>query len=931
MKKSQLLVLVMILSLFINPMSYCAGIDRDQWKLSWSELPELPAAEGKDYQPGLAGAFSGVSNGALLVAGGANFPDKPFWEGGKKVWHDDIYVLVQDGNGQYRWLDKQFKLPHELAYGVSVTTEEGILCIGGCDSEQFYSEVFLMSWDSVSHQIEFRQLPSLPEPVAFITGDIVGGKVYIAGGKLQTGGPATNTFMRFALAEWFSNNSDNEKATTDKVQTPGIDAQSGGVDSKSHIDSEVKWEKLGTWPGPGRISALSAGQNNGRSDQFYLFSGRNVVPGEKTELLTDGYRYDPGTRQWYQLCDIIIEGKPRCIMAAPCIASGVNHIIVFGGDDGELFIQLEDMARQALEIFDPQLKSRLEAGRVEYLENHPGFSKDILAFHTVTETWVSAGQIQETAKVSANVVRWGKGFIIPSGEVSPGIRTAEVSRADEPIVSRFGVLNYSILIGYLAVLVGMGIYFSRREKSTHDFFLAGRRIPWWAAGLSIFGTQLSAITFMAIPAKSYATDWRHFLWNLGILTCSPVVIFVFLPFYRRLDVTTAYEYLEKRFNLAARLVSSVMFMLFQLGRLAIVLFLPSIALSVVTGIDVKICIVLMGLLSIIYTVLGGIEAVIWTDVLQVFVLLGGAILCIVMIPLSIDGGFAEIIRIGSEAGKFKTFDFTPSFYRDSFWVIIIGGFFGSLISYGSDQTVIQRYLTTKDEGAARRGIWTNVIMSMFATLLFFGMGAALYAFYKTHPTQLNPAISNGDAIFPFYIVTQLPSGISGMLIAGVFAASMSSLDSSMNSVATAVTTDFYKRFQTTPDEIKSLRFARWITAIVGIIGTIVALMMAQWGIKSLWDQYNTIIGFFAGGLLGIFLLGMFTKKANGPGAVTGLVLSGVVQYFVRYRTDIHFMFYTCTGVVSCMLLGYIASVLMPRGRRVLEGLTVYSMIKSREK
>ena len=222
---------------------------------------------------------------------------------------------------------------------------------------------------------------------------------------------------------------------------------------------------------------------------------------------------------------------------------------------------------------------------------------------------------------------------------------------------------------------------------------------------------------------------------------------LYLPFYRKLNVTTAYEYLEKRFNLATRLIGSAMFTMLQLGRIGIVLFLPSIALSLVTGVDVYTCILVMGVLSIAYTVLGGIEAVIWTDVIQVFVLLGGALLSLVMILGQIDGGFGSVMQVARDADKLFMLDTRLNFMAPTLWVVLLGGICSTLISYGSDQTVVQRYLTTKDQKGAARGIWTNAILCIPVSLLFFFLGTALFALHKTQPALANPLISQADAIF----------------------------------------------------------------------------------------------------------------------------------------------------------------------------------------
>jgi len=471
------------------------------------------------------------------------------------------------------------------------------------------------------------------------------------------------------------------------------------------------------------------------------------------------------------------------------------------------------------------------------------------------------------------------------------------------------------------------VYFSRREKTTDDFFKAGGRVPWWAAGLSIYGTQLSAITFMAIPAKTFATDWRYFMQNMAILMMAPLIIFLVLPFFRRLNVTTAYEYLEKRFNVGARLFGSVLFMLLHLGRIGIILFLPSIALSVVTGIDVRVCIVVMAVLSILYTVLGGIEAVIWTDVLQVVVLLGGAWVSLVLMMTHLPGGLGGMIDVAAEAGKFHTFDFRFDLREPTFWVVVLGGLAANFISYGSDQTVIQRYLTTRDERAAGRGIWTNGILCVPGSVLFFGLGTALYVFFKTRPEQLSPSIERPDAIFPWYIVTQLPAGVAGLLIAALFAAAMSSLDSSMNSVATAVTTDFYRRFRPLATDRACLALARWVTVLVGLAGMGFALVMTGWDIKSLWDQFLKLIGLVGGCLGGLFLLGIFTRRAHGPGAVVGLVVGACVQFVLYWFVGdrVIFLLYSFTGLAACVGVGYLASLILPARRKPLAGLTLYTL------
>jgi SSS family transporter len=890
-------------------------------QLEWREAPEIPPAPGKTSQPGLAGAFCGVHNDALIVAGGANFPDGLPWtilpdgSSPKKIYNRDIYVLLKNDTG-FVWKVADVKLPAGYSYGVSIPTEDGLLCIGGEWREYENNKIRKFKSDTVfviKHlgrgviEIDFTNMPPLPKAVSAMAGAKVGDDIYIAGGN--DGTSETTFFWRLDL-------------------------------SKKDRPVAFKWEALAPWPGPPRSHLVTSAQSDGKNDCFYIFSGRFNDPETGWVFLTDSYKYDPKADTWTKLADVgtnLSEKKPVCIMAATGIKLGADHIAIFGGALGDLFLKVEqELPRQIKALQDAgktEEAEALSAKRWGLYTKHPGFSRDILVYHTITDTWRDMGTVPESvigglpvgSHVTATAVQWDDDIIIPSGEVRPGVRSPKVWLAAPVARSGFGVINYVVLGMYLAILLAMGFYFSKRESSTNDFFKAGGRIPWWAAGLSIFGTQLSAITFMAIPAKSFATDWTWFIMNLTIIIVAPFIVFLFLPFYRRLNVTTAYEYIEKRFNVVVRLVASFMFILFQFARIGIVLYLPSIALSVVTGIDIRICIAVMGLLSIAYTVMGGIEAVIWTDVIQVAVLLGGAILVLFLIANNIQDGFSGMMRIASDSDKLRLFNFHFNLKSPTLWVLVLGGVGANLISYGSDQAVIQRYLTTKDEKDAARGIWTNAVLTIPASIIFFGLGTALFVFFKSYPETLGATMEKADAIFPWFIVTQLPAGIAGLLIAGVFAAAMSSLDSSMNSVATAFTTDFFRRFNPSVKDRTCLAVARWATLVIGLFGMGFALAMATWDIKSLWEEFSKYIGLFGGGLGGLFILAIFTRRANWQGAMIGLLASAAIQYTLKSNNLVHGVLFAATGMLSCFVIGYLASLVVPGKKKTLKGLTLYTL------
>jgi len=472
-----------------------------------------------------------------------------------------------------------------------------------------------------------------------------------------------------------------------------------------------------------------------------------------------------------------------------------------------------------------------------------------------------------------------------------------------------GWADYLSIVLYLSVLVGIGLYFSKREKNTENFFLGGRSVPWWAVGLSIFGTSLSAITYLSIPARAYATDWVFFLANMGILFIAPFVVRWYIPRFRQAPIQTAYEFLELRFNVAVRIYGSICFLLFQLGRIGIVMLLPAIALSATTGLNIYLAIALMGLLATAYTALGGIEAVIWTDVIQSFVLVFGALLALVLIVLNVEGGPVALIQEAHAADKFHTFNWTLDASVAAVWVVIIGNAFSNLYPATADQTIVQRYLSTADAKTAGRAVWTNALLTIPITFLFFGLGTALWVYFQHHPEQLDPTLQN-DAILPLFVVHQFPIGLRGVLIAAIFAAAMSSLDSSINSIASVLVNDYYRRFRRGVGERQAMYAARIITVVFGVIGTLSAIYAAGIDATSLWEPFLMLLNFVGGGLAGIVALGVFTRRAHGIGALVGAAASALAVYAAT-QTAMHFFLHGMVGFLTAFCVGYGSSLVLP--------------------
>lgn len=846
-----------------------------QSHLRWAEWTELPAnpvlaAEGiVPAQPGLAGVYSGVSHEMVFVAGGANFPKGMPWEGGEKKFWNQIYYVPAGGDGTLEISTDVF-LPVNMAYGVSLMYSEELFLIGGENETGTVREVFSLSWNKSLRKPKLSTHPNLPEGVKAVAGGILNGRIYIHGVQ------------------------DDKNILLQRAE-------------------DGSWVSLPGCPGPAREFAAATVQTEGYRDGFFLFSGRTTDERGNIKLLTDGYMYDPIRREWKELGPIgTAREKGICVMGAAAVRSGASHIYVFGGDRGEELLHRINLAQQISDTDDEAKRRALEEELERAFTSHRGFSRDILAYHTLTNTWTVADTFPGLLPVTTQAFEWGDHYFIPGGEIHPGRRTPILWKGEKITDQQpFGWLNYSVILMYFLIMLLIGIKFSRRQKTTEDYFKGGGRIPWWAAGLSLFGTSLSAITFMAIPAKTYMTDWGYFFFQMTPLLAAPILISLYIPYFRKLNITSAYEYLEQRFNLATRLLGSLSFIILQMGRVGIILFLPSIAINLVTGISIELCIISMGIVSVIYTMMGGIEAVIWTDVLQVVILMSGALLSLILLLSQTNAFQPETYHQLAEAEKFQILETAFDFTRPTIWVVLLGGLFANLITSGSDQTMVQRYLTTATEDEAKRSVWTFALLAIPATLIFFSIGTALYLFYQQNPQNLDPNITNDDAVFPWYIVSELPAGVSGLLIAGILSAAMSSLSSSMNSVSTAFITDFYHRFSwgSSRDELSLAKIA---TLAFGVIGTSFALMMASWNIQSLWDQFQLYIGLFASGLGALFLLGMTMKKANGRGAVIGLILSVFLQYFLMKNSHLHVLMFAATGFISCFVFSYLFSLIFPR-------------------
>ncbi|SFT08636.1 sodium:solute symporter [Sphingobacterium wenxiniae] len=508
------------------------------------------------------------------------------------------------------------------------------------------------------------------------------------------------------------------------------------------------------------------------------------------------------------------------------------------------------------------------------------------------------------------------------------------------------LLDIFIIIAYLLAMVLVGVYFSRRNKSADEFTKAAGRIPGWAIGISIYATFLSSNTFLGVPGKAFGGNWNAFVFSLSMPLAAWLATKYFVPFYRSTGEVSAYTNLEKRFGTWARTYAVACFLLTQLARIGSIFFGISLTLQALTGYSMVTIMVVTGICIVIYTVMGGIEAVIWTEVVQGILKTVGALIIIYLVVKEVPDGFKEIIDVGLSEGKFSlgTLDF--DFVNSSFWVVLLYGFFINLNNFGMDQNYVQRYHTASSPAEANKSVWLCVWIYVPVSLLFFIIGTCLYTYYLENPTLLeaiklqaaseqsgltvqNPEVRElaatlkpadyGDKIMPHFMVHMIPTGLLGLIVSAILSAAMSTISSGMNASATVFTEDIYKRyFNKKSSDKNSLKVLYIATVIVGLIGMICGIAMI--GVKSLLDVWWTLSGIFAGGMLGLFLLGLISKKANNNDAIIGTIVGICVILWMTFsylipeqygylKNTLHANMIIVVGTLVIFLVGNINRIL----------------------
>ena len=777
----------------------------------------------------------------------------------------DAFVLPISSTGtSATW--QPAKSPSPLAWAATASIGDAFICCGGLDERGPSARVIRFRWSG--GQLQAQRLPDMPTQRRFAGAAVVRNVLYVTGGvRAIASSSAEPDLLALDLA-----------------------------------DPSPHWQTLPPCPGPERILPTVVAQY----EVLHVFGGREIVPagdGKPTyRALTDAWIYRPrpidGTtrRGWIRIADL-----PQALASAAGFASGQAHVILVGGDTRAVIATPTDL-------------SDISAAR----------QRHVLAYHSVTDSWADLGEaplvpVSPTA-ITAQKQTYLLGGVKPEGSCATTVTGLSIN----PIIKGLHALDYAVIVAYFAGMVAIGIYFSRRQTSSTEFALGGRRTKWWVVAISLYATGTSAISFMAIPALAYATNLVFLMISLAAGLMIIPQAYLAIPLIRRLELTSTYEYLERRFNPSLRLLASAQCIIFQIaGRMCIVLLLPALAISSVTGLNVLYSVLIMGVLTTFYTAIGGIDAVMWTDVVQAGLMFGAPLLAIGIIMFSLAGGPAELIHTNLQYSKFNFALLGWDWTMPVIWIFLLDGL-TRVAGFAGDQTMVQRTLCTPSVKQARNAtIWAWII-GMASAVIFQFMGIAFFAYFHAKPQLLDPTMRN-DQVLPLFIVQSLPIGVAGLIIAGLFAASMSALSGTMNSVATLLVEDFYRRIRPDAPDCVRLKLMKRLSYVVGAIGTALALVMAGFQLRSIFETWNNIIALLGGGFLGIYTLGMFSTRASAPGAITGALASILITAAVKAFTPLHWTLYTPIAILSCILIGYAASLLMPGARKNLSELTIYAV------
>ena len=473
------------------------------------------------------------------------------------------------------------------------------------------------------------------------------------------------------------------------------------------------------------------------------------------------------------------------------------------------------------------------------------------------------------------------------------------------------IIDIIVFLLFTGGVVAFGCSFFKKKGTSEEFTSAGRSLPGWVVGMSIFATYVSSISYLGYPGKAFSGDWNAFVFSLSIPIASYFAARYFVPFYRSQDSISAYSFLENRFGPWARIYASSCYLLTQIARTGSILYLLALPMNVLLGWNIQTIIIVTSVAIVLYSMLGGMKAVIWTEAIQGIILIGGALVCMFILLFDMPEGPAQTFSITMEDGKFSLGSFGSSLSESTFWVCLIYGVFTNLQNYGIDQSYVQRYHTAKNEKEAKFSALFGGYLFIPVSAVFFMIGTGLYAFYKVHPGVLPDGVG-ADYVFPFFIVNELPVGLTGLLIASIFAAGMSTIATSVTSSSTIILTDYYQRFRKHAGNRERMLVLKLSSVGVGVAGILVAF--AFMSVQSALDAWWALASIFSGGMLGLFLLGYISRKARNFDAVLGVVCGVILVCWIVISPFVHANLAIVFGTLLIFLVGFLSANLFNKKR-----------------
>lgn len=474
------------------------------------------------------------------------------------------------------------------------------------------------------------------------------------------------------------------------------------------------------------------------------------------------------------------------------------------------------------------------------------------------------------------------------------------------------LIDLIIFFLFTGGIVVFGCSFFNKKLSSDEFTSAGRSLPGWVVGMSIFATYVSSISYLGYPGNAYSSNWNAFVFSLSIPIASYFAAKYFVPFYRNQGSVSAYSFLEERFGTWARLYASACYLLTQIARMGSILFLLALPMNLLMGWNIQLVIIFTSIAIILYSMLGGIKAVIWTEAIQGFILIGGALICLIVLLFSMPEGPTQTFEMAISDHKFDLGSFSADLSTSTFWVCLIYGIFTNLQNYGIDQNYVQRYHTAKNEKEAKFSALFGGYLFIPVSAIFFLIGTALYTYYQVYPELLPAEGIKADYVFPLFIVNQLPTGLTGLLIASIFAAGMSTVATSVTSSSTIILTDYYQRIRKQTSDRERLWVLKVASLVIGVLGILIALALVN--VDSILDAWWKLSSIFSGGMLGLFLLGYLAKKAKNIDAAIGVICGAIViawisadQWLGLPESGIHEYLAIVLGTLIIFLVGFLSA------------------------